>query len=330
MKRLIFFTGILFFLIPAAFALDNNILSIKLTGEVNLTNGLINEYVFSDYCKNTDHKLSQLDWDVRNIPVFYGEAEINLLKYIHTEIRGSAAVPKTSGNMQDYDWMNSVPPDGYSYWIYDDPTERTNYSKHDNELLKYMTFSAGVGVNIKLPAKITLTPMAAYYYDFISFDGKNGYSIYKWNNWEEKSFKGRVISYKQEINDFLLGLAVKVETLPMMFFYADFFISPNATSLTALDCHYANDGAGGTAYLDKFQNIWQLTASTKAQYIFNRYNAAGLSAGLQYIPISYGTNKYKGIDKDGKIIDGSWIASSITSGTGRFLWNIGLNYSFSL
>ena len=325
MKRLFFFTGILFFLIPAAFALDNNILSIKLTGEVNLTNGVINEYVFNDSCENTDHKESQLDWDVKNIPVFHGEAELNLLKYIHTEIRGSAAVPKSSGYMQDYDWLNTY------FWPYDDPTERTNYSKHDNELIKYMTFSAGFGVNIQLPLRITLTPMAAYYYEFISFDGKNGYKCYKSDNWEEINFDGKVISYKQEMNDFLLGLAVKVETLPMMFFYADFFISPNATSLTAVDYHYTNQGSFGTAFLDQFKNIWELQTKATAQYKFNKYHSAGLSASIQYIPTSYGTNKERYITSDGEFFpNSSWRTTDITSGTGRFIWNIGLNYSFSL
>ena len=326
MKRLFFFTGILIFLLPALFSLDNNILSIKLTGEVNLTNGVINEYVFQEECKNTDHKVSQLDWDVKNIPVFKGKAELNLLKFLHTEICGSVAVPKSSGNMQDYDWMNSVPPDRYSYWIYDDPTELTNYSKHDNELIKYMTFSAALGANISLPAKITLTPMAEYYYEFISFDGKNGYKSYKSDNWKEFEFERKVISYKQEMNDFLLGLAVKVETLPMMFFYADFFISPQSLSLTAIDYHYY-----GIAFLDQFKNIWQLQAKTAAQYVFNKYHRAGLSTSIQYIPTSYGTNKDRPINEDGSFLpNSSWRTTDITSGTGRFLWNIGLNYSFSL
>ena len=326
MKRLFFFTGILIFLLPPLFSLDNNILSIKLTGEVNLTNGVINEYVFQEECKNTDHKVSQLDWDVKNIPVFQGKAELNLLKFLHTEICGSVAVPKASGNMQDYDWMNSVPPPGYYNWIYDDPTELTNYSKHDNELIKYMTFSAALGANISLPAKITLTPMAEYYYEFISFDGKNGYQSYKSDNWEEFEFEGKVISYKQEMNDFLLGLAVKVETLPMMFFYADFFISPQSLSLTAIDYHYY-----GKAFLDQFKNIWQLQAKTAAQYVFNKYHRAGLSTSIQYIPTSYGTNKDRPINEDGTFLpNSSWRTTDITSGTGRFLWNIGLNYSFSL
>ena len=325
MKRLFFFTGILIFLLPALFSLDNNILSIKLTGEVNLTNGMINEYVFDKACKNTDHKASQLDWDVKSIPVFKGKAELNLLKFLHTEICGSVAVPKASGNMQDYDWLNSY------YWPYDDPTERTNYSIHDNELVKYLTFSAGLGANIKLPAEITLTPMAAYYYEFISFDGKNGYKSYKSDNWEEFEFEGKVISYKQEMNDFLLGLAIRVETLPMMFFYADFFISPQSLSLTAVDYHYTNQITYGTAFLDQFKNIWQLQAKTAAQYVFNKYHRAGLSASIQYIPTSYGTNKERYITSDGEFFpNSSWRTTDITSGTGRFLWNIGLNYSFSL
>ena len=333
MKKSIIIQLIFLSFISSLFALDNNYLAFRITPRFEIANGTINEYVFNEKNKNTGHKESQLDWDVSTVPILGIRADFDFLKYIYLGLDASLALPCRSGNMQDYDWLNSTGNnDSNPEWIYDAATELTHYSKHDNELLKYTTLSLGGGVNIRLPAKITLTPMIFYYYEFISFDGKNGYRTYKSEGWKKYKYSGKVISYKQEINDMLLGLALRVETLSKAYFYADFLISPEKTSLNSLDSHYFNRKDGlGTAFWDSFSNIWQLQSNLIAQYNFNKYHSAGLSASIQYIPTSYGTNKERYITSDGEFFpNSSWRTTDITSGTGRFIWNIGLNYSFSL
>ena len=334
MKKSIIIQLIFLSFISSLFALDNNYLAFRITPRFEIANGTINEYVFNEKNKNTGHKESQLDWDVSTVPILGIRADFDFLKYIYLGLDASLALPCRSGNMQDYDWLNSTGNNGYNpEWIYDAATELTNYSKHDNELLKYTTLSLGGGVNIRLPAKITLTPMIFYYYEFISFDGKNGYRTYKSEGWKKYKYSGKVISYKQEINDMLLGLALRVETLSKAYFYADFLISPEKTSLNSLDSHYFNREDGlGTAFWDSFSNIWQLQSNLVAQYKFNKYHSAGLAASLQFIPESKGDTRTKVLDTDGNIISNqSWSDPYIDgSGTGRFIWTLGLNYSFSL
>lgn len=328
MKKSIIIQLIFLTFISSLFALDNNYLAFRITPRFEIANGTINEYVFDEANQNTGHKASQLDWDVSTVPILGIRADFDFLKYIYLGLDASLALPCRSGNMQDYDWLNSTPPKGFYYWINDPPTELTNYSKHDNELLKYTTLSLGGGVNFRLPAKITLTPMIFYYYEFISFDGKNGYRTYKSEDWEKFKYSGKVISYKQEINDMLLGLALRVETLSKAYFYADFLISPNKTSLNSLDSHYLKE----TAFWDSFSNIWQLQSNLIAQYNFNKYHSAGLAASLQFIPESKGDTRTKALDEKGNIISNqSWSGPYIDgSGTGRLIWTLGLNYSFSL
>lgn len=332
MKRFIFLTIILTFC-STSFALDNNVFSFRITPRVELVNGVINEYVFDASCKNVDNKESQLDWDVRNIPVFGINADFNLLKYINIGIDTSVGTPKKSGNMQDYDWLNFI------FWKNEPHTELTNYSIHDNFLLEYKTFSASAGPNIKLPADITLTPKLSYYYEFISFDGKDGYCTYKSNNWEKEDFSGKVISYKQETNALLFGLSVTVETLPKAYFYADMFI-PIIYLLNAVDYHYNR----GLLFWDNCSQIFQLQTHTTAQYKFNKYHSVGLSTSLQYIPLSHGDTRSRLIDSEGNILSDE-AASKLYGrpytnewsdpiknggGTGRLIWSIALNYSFSL
>ena len=320
MKKNLFSLIIFLTIYSSVFALDNNYLSFRITPRFEIVNGSINEFVFNEKTDNKDHKLSQLDWDIKTIPVFGINADFNLVKYINIGLDGSVGIPVKSGNMQDYDWMN------YS-------TELTNYSIHDNYLLKYMTFSVTGGGNIKIPAKITITPKIAYYYELISLDGRYGYKTYKSENWIPEEFSGKVISYLQEMNAFLLGFSVTVETLPQAYFYADFFISPFTTLVNALDYHYINTETPGigTLYWDNCANIFQLQTHIKTQYRFNKYHSAGLSASLFYIPISKGDTRTKTIDSEGKTISTIWTTPVINGGgTSRLIWSLGINYSFSL
>lgn len=335
MKRFSLAFLLTFFSISSFFALDKNLLSIKITPGISLMNGTINEYVFCSANKNINNMESQLDWDIKNIPVFEFSGDFDFLRYLNINLKASVAIPKRSGNMQDYDWLNSVGgPDGhYPSWKNEDPTELTNYSCHDNFLEKYMTFSVAGGGNIYIPAEIKLTPFIAYYYDFISLNGKEGYKKYKSENLKKTSFSGKVITYKQEINTMLLGLKISVDTLPKMHFDGTFSFSPEKTALNALDYHYINGTNGGTLFWDKFTDLWQINSDIAAQYRFNKYHSIGLTGTIQYIPLSKGQTSYKYLNEDGEISKGQWIpysTSDTQGGTERLIWSLGINYSFSL
>ena len=333
-KNCIILITLLMFL-SSTFALDSNYLSFRITPRFEVLNGSINEFVFDEECLNTDNKLSQLDWDIKNIPVLGINADFNLFRYINIGFDGSVGIPVKSGNMQDYDWLNSVKGDGnYPDWYYDDWTELTNYSIHNNFLEKYITFSARLGVNIFLPAEIKLIPTISYHYDFISFSGKDGYSIYKWDKWQQKSFSGKVIDYQQELNAMLLGLSVNISTISKAFFSVDFSISPNMTFINAVDYHYRSrniDDLSGKAFWDSFSGLSQIKANIISQYKFNKYHSLGLSTSLTYIPASKGDTRINALTEDGEISKGSWSgAFKDGGGTSRLIWSLGINYSFSL
>ena len=116
MKKNLF--SLIFFLTiySSIFALDNNYLSFRITPRFEIVNGSINEFVFNENTNNTDHKESQLDWDIKTISTFGINADFNLVKYINIGLDGSVGIPVKSGNMQDYDWLN------FRYWPQDPHT----------------------------------------------------------------------------------------------------------------------------------------------------------------------------------------------------------------
>ncbi len=322
MKRHLFLIFSFLFYILTLFAEDKDYLSIKITPEVALMNGTVKEYVFNAYCQNDDHIESRLDWDVKNIALFKLAGEIDILDYVHTGINFSIGLPGESGEMEDYDWLNSIT----AGWINDSPTELTNYSYHTNTLEKYLTFSAGLGGNILLPAKIKLTPFIGYTYDYIGFIGENGCATYKANNWKEISFSGKVISYKQETNSVITGIKVTVTSIPRTYLYSDFSFSPALTFTNAMDYHHLTE----TAYWDKFTFLWQLQSNIRAQYIFNQNHSAGIAGFIQFIPRQLGTTYQKTLSKEGIPARGKWYSLKEKGGLERVLWSISLNYSFSL
>ena len=303
------------------FAIDNNDLSFRITPRFEFVNGSINEYVFNEANDNTDNKESQLDWDLKAIPVFGINADFNLFRYINIGLDGSIGIPVQSGNMQDYDWLN------YKYWPNDPATQLTNYSIHDNYLLKYLTFSVSGGVNIQIPGNITITPKIAYYYELISFDGRDGYKTYKQDNWIPEDFSGKVISYMQEMNAMFLGFSLIFDNIPRTTLYADFKVSPKMTFINAIDYHYVRY----EAFWDKMSNSWQFKGNIEAQYKFNRYNKAGIFGSIQYIPVSKGDTSSNSLNYDETLISEKWeLIAKNGGGTSRLIWSIGLNYSFSL
>ena len=321
MKKLILTLSV-FFISLSVFALDTDYFSFKITPEFFFANGTINEYVFNNNCKNTDNKESQLDWDIKMIPILSLSADFDIVKYFYIGINGAIGLSKESGKMQDYDWLNSTT----TGWEMQDPTELTNYSIHDNYLSQYITFSVSSGFNIYLPYEIKLTPKLGYQYEFIAFNGTNGSGKYKYSTgWKQIDFTGSVITYKQELNAFLTGFSIDVQSIPHTRISSDIFFCPVMT-LNALDYHYIRS----LLFWDKITNLSQIQVNLKAQYKFDKYNSTGLNASIQYIPLSKGPNFWKYLKADGSPYPGNWTKTEVNGGTQRLLWTVGINYSFSL
>ncbi len=336
MRRSLILTALIFTCITYVFADDtnNDYMDIQVSVNPGFMNGKIKEYVYSpaqiknkngEFELDPDFKMSELDWDIKNIPVLNFNSDFDILNYIYAGFNASLAWPKESGNMQDYDWLNPFT----TAWKNDTPNENTNYSCHTNNLDKYISFTAAFGGTIPLPAQIKLTLYGAYHYDYISLTGSNGYRKYKSEDFKEVEMEGKVISYKNEMNSVLFGLKARVNTIPHTLIEADLNFSPALTYLSAYDYHYITHAL----FWDKFDNIWQVQAKLSAQYKFNEHHKLGLSGSINYLPSAKGKTYTKGLNNNGIPANTQWGTSSDDTGGGgykKFIWNISLNYSFLL
>lgn len=319
---------------------EEDYMTIEVSLKSGFMNGEIREYVFNPVTvlQNgeskfiSDFKMSELDWDIKNLPVLNFATDFDILKYIYTGFTASIGIPGYSGNMQDYDWLNPF----YSDWMYDDPTEITNYSCHTNKLEKYINFTYMLGGNIWLPLSIKLSLFAAYEYDYIGFTGYDGYTIYKSDDFEQIDMEeGKVISYRVDTNSFLFGLKAVVASVPRTLISAGVLVSPGMTAIGAFDYHYRNGdryAQYGNAYWDMCKGHWQVQADLSVLYKFNQHHRLGLYGNIYYVPTTKSTTSQKRLNKYGLPENGAWSTYTDGSygGVDRFTWTVSLNYSFLL
>lgn len=330
----IFISLLSFSLFSAGFKGPNrDYFNMKLSGEFGLINGTINEYVFADYCKNTDNMMSRLDWDILTIPYIEGDLTFNIIKYIYINANGRYGIPTYSGLMQDYDWMNSL-PNAPASWQNDSPTQLTNYSKHANQVDHYYNWSVKAGGNIPIGEKVSLTPYIGYKYDYIEMSAYNGYRRYKVENFEKTPMpKGKGITYAQEINSMILGLNLALDLIPSVPIQTYLQFVPGVGKLAALDLHHLRKDSSypyGLAFLDQYKNIFELEWKISAFYELNRFNRLGLSSFIQYMPLQKGVTGTAPINKNGRIPKSFTGDAHAKGGAGRFLYSFSVIYQFNL
>lgn len=326
-KSLSCILGTLFIGTGIGFSLANDIINFNIQPEFGLIHGSVSEYVYEDKITNTDNLESRLDWDLPALPYLGATAEINLFKVLFLGFNTKYIFPGNSGYMQDYDWLNSVPPRDRFDWRFDDPTELTNYSKHDNYLNNYYIFSIELGGTIPIKKLVFITPVISYEYSYLMFTGSDGFASYKYYNFEEKSFEGDVISYGQETNILKFGIKSKIIPVSFLTIGTDFYYSPMLSYVYSLDKHFI----GKKAFLDKMNYASVLQAKISMTYNFKKFHKVGLTCGFEYMPIVKGDDYTKPLDDNNEPSKKTtWgYPTGALGGTSHYRWNWGLIYSFN-
>lgn len=313
--------------IGSAFSFANNLFNIEVQPEFGILHGAIGEYVYEDVILNTDHLESSLDWDIPAIPYIGASAQVTIIKHILLGFNGIIAFPGKSGNMQDYDWLNSIGGSSGTYldWILEDPTELTNYSIHDNYLDQYYRIEVELGGTITPLYFISVSPVFSYQYSIIQFTGSNGYRKYKSEDFRQIPFNEKVISYAVETNSVKFGLKLDISPVKFLDIGTDVYYSPNLTFIKALDRHYL----GSYAFYDKIDSSSLLQVNLSIQYSFPKYHKLGLKCGFEYVPVSTGQDYMKPLDENGnpskKVRWGD--PTGALGGVSEYLWNWSVIYT---
>ncbi len=288
----------------------------SITPEVGVINGEINEYVFQT--GSDSYTMSRLDWDLKDI--IYNGVKLNLsvCDRFWISADGKFAVPQSTGNMQDYDWLGA------------DHSRNTHYSIHDNYLSQFFILRASAGWKFHPTEQLEVVPFAAVKTEVFDFDGTDGYTQYATDNpgvqyWNEdlphKAMSGKVISYKQERIFYNLGLKVilKPSESVDISFRSDLSVY---AELAGLDNHWTKS----MDYYDLMSNSGFCNIEFESEILWNlnHHNQVGLNLGCQVVPITKGESYQK--SKNSSLWNGPYGAGG---GGGSFITSVSLFYTLT-
>ena len=187
------------------------------------------EYVYQ--AGDSGELLSELVWDMK--PVFYLGARFDFSRSdimsdygFFSSLQFKAASPADSGIMEDRDWD----------WNMSQNKSLTNYSRHTNKTLKFFWFDICAGASFPIADLFYIKPLLAFSWMHFSFSASDGYKSYMSENWNIYTFRGEVITYRQ--NWFLVspGVSIGAQIGSLLQFELSFKYTP-LTYCAAVDNH---------------------------------------------------------------------------------------------
>ena len=263
---------LLFFCSRFLFAFDNGFF-IGAEPVYSLQNGILQEYVIAyDKGSNQNVTMSRLDWQLENISYLGGRINTGW-KFISLSAEYSKAFSKTSGIMEDYDWLDYIEN---TFYYYRNPLLCTTKSISENTLNDANNFEIVLKFDINPFFDLVISPFAGFNYSTYSFSGRNAYGWYgnasALTNWKTYSYDSTEayfydagtlggIDYKRDTSDFFIGASIGCIFFDRVSFGASVSVSPYF-NVQSLDFHHISyeDTTTGKYYYDIMTSY------------FNKYN----------------------------------------------------------
>ncbi|KTD71223.1 omptin family outer membrane protease [Legionella tucsonensis] len=179
-----------------AYATDYSLNGLSLSTSLGILSGKAHEYVYN---QETDTKLSQLNWRIKNAAIINGEFNYDFLPSLSINGRGWLTLAKNKAAMDDYDWLNPY----QETW--------TDWSHHDNTHLNYAN-EVDLSLRAWLMQNQDYKLGLATGYQWSSFSWRATGGCYQYNNGTDVGcFSGDQpgIGYQQKFRTPYVGLAGK-------------------------------------------------------------------------------------------------------------------------
>lgn len=245
-----------------------------------LENGVYNEFVYQYDNDGNEQKLSELNWNLKNISNF-GTAITIGYKYINLSGDFSISIPKRSGFMFDSDWQDTS-----------DYSKKTNYSISENTLLTNYKTNVFLSGNFKLSNDFSFLPYLNFCYTYTSFSGNNAYGWYgdssypmvAWDSPEAIYYeKGILCGIDYSRANYYFNLGTKYECKPIQSVSLAFDLGITIYSLTkSIDTHFSNHTkTEGNSYYDVMSGwLTGCKLGLDGTFSFNKHFIAGINYNL--------------------------------------------------
>ncbi|EPR35086.1 peptidase A26 omptin [Alkalidesulfovibrio alkalitolerans DSM 16529] len=255
------------------FRLSDSLVPVALEISGGYLTGESREYVYEG-----SHKLSQLEWQLRDIYMVGANVSVGATDWLVVNVGGWMAVNDHAGRMTDYDWTQ----ENELMW--------TDRSIHTAKLERGFMLDTNVQTPLHLNDHFSVVPMVGFKFDNWKWTARDGSGIYSVNGWHDTpvTFNGKVIDYEQWYYVPYIGLSA----------------SANYEGFT-LDAY-----ARGTIYAwaeDRDNHILRSTIF-KGKFTHMRYYGLGVKAGYAFtdrfsLALAYDYQKFLTTKGDVRIND---------------------------
>ena len=248
-------------------------------------NGMLGEYVYVKDVNNQEQKLSELDWEIRNLFSLGLDFQIDFKKFT-LDAGITFGISNHNGKMQDSDWLNFI-----TAYDFIDPLVKTTYSVSDLEYKKAINADFNFIYKLFDDKKFSLLPYFCVNIDYSDFFASNGHGWYgnasnppvKWDSPEALYYApGELgcISYTRQTYLTFIGIKNR-STFDKFFFELDLAVSP-FVYITSLDIHYQVNGMAAKFLDDEIFGFFStFRIKLLAQYNFTKNHAAYI--GFEYL-----------------------------------------------
>lgn len=256
-------------------------------------NGMLGEYVYVKDVNNQEQKLSELDWEIRNLFLIGADFSVGFKKFI-IDLNVLFGIKNQNGKMQDSDWLNYI-----TAYDFIDPLVKTNYSISSLELKNNINADLTLFYKSYEDEQFSLLPYFAInidYIDFSAYGGEGWYGYIKEVNppvsWDSPLAKhytsGELggINYTRQTYSTLIGIKNKFN-INKFHFDIDLALSP-FFYLSSLDIHLDPTGGPPTYWDDEIFGFLSLFRfKLFLQYDFTKSSC--LYLGVEYSVMSQAT-----------------------------------------
>jgi outer membrane protease len=235
--------------------------SFSASPKVSYKSGMNNEYVFVYDDNNEVQKLSELNWEIKNL-IRLGFDFTMSYKAWDFKADFLFGIKNKNGSMRDSDWMNYT-----SAYNYIDPSVKTTYSISSLELLGDIKAEITASYSLKSPY-LTFSPYISFDYNYTDYSSFNtegwhgetdstGNPPVSWSSPDAVHYPvGTLgdIDYTKETFCFYLGIN-NYTRFSRFAFSLDIGISP-FIYVSSLDLHKYPGGAPASYYLDKMYGFF--------------------------------------------------------------------------
>ncbi|MEJ5360790.1 MAG: omptin family outer membrane protease [Spirochaetota bacterium] len=240
---------------------------------VGYSQGIIGEYVYDN-----NRLLSRLNWNIDYLWYYHFSVALGYNSFF-AKIQVHNGINDKIGAIDDSDWVDK-----------NNPSTKTHYSKHDNYLERYASYSCNIGFKSEITESINLKPYIGFLYKSLKMSARDGYLEYPPGSPKDPVY-GVGIIYEQRYYIPFIALASEINITETIGILAGISVSLFAYA-EDIDNHVHRNPGDDIDFYANYEGIIYFHAYAGCFLSLNDTIKIALSILYEYVPEQKGDTYY--------------------------------------